>query len=373
MSKSLKQVVGVVAAIALPFAAPAIAGSIGLSGAISSALGASAATGAAIGGGLTGAALGAGLAAAQGQDVGRGALFGALGGGVGGYANPNATVSGLFGGGTAAPASAQGATTAAGTTGAVPTDIGAANLTGFPSSSLTAGQPSIAAAGMSPEALAPLGGLTGTMTAGGTYAQAAQPGLLSRLGSTLGVTPETLRRGGLQLAMGSLAGSGMPPGYEAALAEQRRARQMNERYAAERMAAAERLMNQARYFDPEYMGLQSAREAQLRAARATQAGLTGTTGERRETERRRGLLETARQTGSAYDVGYGQGARTQAQLTAAGAGLIPTSYPTTMGDYSSLANIYTSGEAERRRRAEDIGLFFGQKPKEETGDEEKAG
>lgn len=367
MSKSLKQVVGVVAAIALPFAAPAIAGSIGLSGAISSALGASAATGAAIGGGLTGAALGAGLAAAQGQDVGRGALFGALGGGVGGYTNPGATVSGLFGGGTAAPASAQGATTAAGTT-AVPTDIGAADLTSFPSSSLSAGQPSgLTAFPTSLTAGQPSIAMVGNV--------GEQPGLLSRLGSTLGITPETLRRGGLQLAAGGLAGSGMPPGYEAALAEQRRARQMNERYAAERMAAAERLMNQARYFDPEYMGLQSAREAQLRAARATQAGLTGTTGERRETERRRGLLETARQTGSAYDVGYGQGARTQAQLTASGAGLIPTSYPTTMGDYSSLANIYASGEDERRRRAGDIGEFFGGLTDEEkkTGDEEKAG
>lgn len=367
MSKSLKTVVGVVAAIAIPFAAPAIAGSIGLSGAISGALGSTAAGGA-IAGGLTGAALGAGTAALTGQDVGRGALFGGLGGGIGGYAQGAAA--GTAGtAGAAAPSSAQGAATAAGTTApaaTVPTDFASSIA---PAQTLPGGT-GYAYSGVSGETF-------GALTAPAQLAAptAAQPGFLSRLGSTLGVTPETLRRGGLQLATGALVGGGMPPGYEAALAEQRRARQMNERLTAERFAAAEDLRNQARYFDPEYMGLQSARDAQLRAARATQAGLRGTTGERRQTEQRRGSLETARQTGTAYDVGFGQGARTQTQLKAAAAGLIPTSYPTTMGDYSTLAAAYGAGEERRRRQAEDIGKFFGGLTDEEkkTGDEEKAG
>jgi hypothetical protein len=82
----LKAVVGVVAAIAIPFAAPAIASSIGLSGAIAGAVG-SVTAGSVIGSAIVGAGLGAISAKVQGQDVGRGALMGGIGGGVSGYFN----------------------------------------------------------------------------------------------------------------------------------------------------------------------------------------------------------------------------------------------------------------------------------------------
>ena len=75
MSKAVKTVIGVAAAIAIPFAAPAIASSIGLSAAI----------GATAGSALVGAGLGAVRAKVLDQDVETGALFGALGGGLGGY------------------------------------------------------------------------------------------------------------------------------------------------------------------------------------------------------------------------------------------------------------------------------------------------
>ena len=88
----LLAVVGVVAAIAIPFAAPAIAASIGASASIGAALttaGISAATaataGSVIGSAIVGAGLGAVTAAVTGQNVGRSALFGAIGGGIGGY------------------------------------------------------------------------------------------------------------------------------------------------------------------------------------------------------------------------------------------------------------------------------------------------
>lgn len=94
MSKGLKAVIGVVAAIAIPFVAPAIAGFIGGS----ALLGTTAASA------LTGAALGAGTAALTGQNP----LLGAALGGVGGFGGAGG-FSGLFGGG----AGAAGATSAA--------------------------------------------------------------------------------------------------------------------------------------------------------------------------------------------------------------------------------------------------------------------
>jgi len=82
----LKAVIGVVAAIAIPFAAPAIASSIGLSAAVAGAVG-SVTAGSVIGSAIVGAGLGAISAKVQGQDVGRGALMGGIGGGISGYFN----------------------------------------------------------------------------------------------------------------------------------------------------------------------------------------------------------------------------------------------------------------------------------------------
>lgn len=75
MSKGVKTVLGIAAAIAVPFVAPAIASTIGLSAAIGSTAGSA----------LVGAGLGAVSSAVTGGDVGRGALMGAIGGGIGGY------------------------------------------------------------------------------------------------------------------------------------------------------------------------------------------------------------------------------------------------------------------------------------------------
>ena len=88
--KGLMAVVGIVAAIAIPFAAPAIVGAMASSTAIAASLpfvtaALSTTAGAVIGSAIVGAGLGAVTAAVTGGDVGRGALFGAIGGGIGGY------------------------------------------------------------------------------------------------------------------------------------------------------------------------------------------------------------------------------------------------------------------------------------------------
>lgn len=83
-------VIGVVAAVAIPFAAPAIVGAMASSTAIAASMpfvtaALSTTAGAVIGSAIVGAGLGAVTAAATGGNVGRSALMGAIGGGIGGY------------------------------------------------------------------------------------------------------------------------------------------------------------------------------------------------------------------------------------------------------------------------------------------------
>ncbi len=115
----LKAVVGVVAAVAIPFVAPAIAGAIATSAGISAAtFGLSATVGATLGSAIVGAGLGAVTAAATGGNVGRGALFGGIGGGIGGYIDA-----------TSAAAQASGTGLKVPTTTAAPTPTGTEGLT----------------------------------------------------------------------------------------------------------------------------------------------------------------------------------------------------------------------------------------------------
>jgi hypothetical protein len=86
----LMAVVGIAAAIAIPFAAPAIVGAMASSTAIAASLpfvtaALSTTAGAVIGSAIVGAGLGAVTAAVTGGNVGRSALMGAIGGGIGGY------------------------------------------------------------------------------------------------------------------------------------------------------------------------------------------------------------------------------------------------------------------------------------------------
>ena len=83
-------VIGVVAAVAIPFAAPAIIGAMASSTAIAASMpfvtaALSTTAGAVIGSAIVGAGLGAVTASLTGGNVGRSALMGAIGGGIGGY------------------------------------------------------------------------------------------------------------------------------------------------------------------------------------------------------------------------------------------------------------------------------------------------
>jgi hypothetical protein len=128
----LKAVVGLVAAVAIPFAAPAIVGALASSTAIAAAMPAltaalSTTAGAVVGSAIVGAGLGAVSAKVTGGDVGRGALFGAIGGGIGGYSSADQIIAQGANVGTGSTSLANAGTPALATTptaNAVVTNVG---------------------------------------------------------------------------------------------------------------------------------------------------------------------------------------------------------------------------------------------------------
>jgi hypothetical protein len=407
MSKALKTVIAVGAAIAIPFAAPALASSLGLSTAIAGAVG-SATAGSVIGGAITGAALNAATAAALGGDARQAALMGAIGGGIGGY--------------TAAPGAAPTPTaptgiSAAGAPMSVPTQTVFDPLSGSfvqqaaPQMSYAPGAAPVMTAGgnlVSQVPGAPVAGLSGLAGAMSvpTTEQLSGLGLTPAQQSGLSVTPTqqqvqaaattpsagvatqprtfteavqqipseiagrfrdpkaladmTLRAAGT-LAGSALAGSGLSSQEQELLNEQvnelRQLRETNQALFNQRLEQAQNLIGEAKYFDPEYFGLQRARRAQVAGARAKQAGLRGLPSERAAAEARRFDIATGRETGTAFDVGYQSGIQGRLGLMQAGLQAMPG--PMQMSPYAGVRETLSEAERRRRERAGDIGSLFG--------------
>lgn len=172
----------------------------------------------------------------------------------------------------------------------------------------------------------------------------------------------TLRAAGM-LAGSAIAGDGLTD-EERALVEQQKAdlenlRNTNRSLFDQRLEQAQNLIGESKYFDPEYFGLQRARRAQLAGAKAKKAGLRGLEGGARISEGRRFDLATARDTGTAYDVGYGTGVQGRLGTVQAGMQLMPTSYPSTSAEYTALQNVYGTANTRARDRQKDIGNLFG--------------
>lgn len=390
MSKSVKMIVGVVAAVAIPFAAPALAASLMASTALPALAAGATALGTTGTSAIIGAGLGAASSAATGGDVGQGALFGGLGGGLGGYAS--ATKAAQAG---QAVGQTGGAATGVGGSGVVagqaPVGTGtvlAAPATASPTAGVSGGfNTGSYLSGVNAGAGAPAGqlaGLTGgnaglsvpfSPSPGAVGTPAATPqaswGERFKAGLEQGwdkmTSPENISNvaleGGKYLAGSLAAGSGMTSAEEAMMRaqrqEMRRAQDANDAMYNTRRDEALKLINEANYFDPEYMGLQRARDAQLQSARTKQAGLRGLTGGARQAESRRFDLGTNRATGSAYDEGYQSGVTARTNTRVAGLSQLPTGYQTTTGDYSTLATQGNLAEERRRTRARDIGNLFG--------------
>jgi hypothetical protein len=171
----------------------------------------------------------------------------------------------------------------------------------------------------------------------------------------------TLRAAGMMT--GSLAaGSGLSSAEESLLQAQRQdlemARQQNAAVFQLRLSEAQKLIGESAYFDPEYFGLQRARDAQRAGATAKRGGLRGLSDERRDVAERQYDLGIARNVGTAYDSGYQTGVQGRLSTRAAGLAALPSGYPTMSGDYGALMGAYSNASERKRQREQDIGKFF---------------
>jgi hypothetical protein len=344
-----------VAAIAIPYVAPAIGSSLNALTGLSAFT-----TGA--GQIATGAGLGALTAGATGGDWRTGALIGGAGTAAqraGLFERPEAAVRSMFGGAAGAPGTAAGVAMD-------PTAVAARTM---------------AAGG-------------GTPGAGGALLPAIQQipsTIAARFSNPEMLADMTLRAAGM-LAGSALAGSGLSPEEERLLAEQtaelRQLQQTNQQLFQQRLQQAQDLAGEAKYFDPTYFGLQSARRTQTAMGRQAAAGIRsmatrpgGASPERIAAERRRAGLDIARATGTAFDTGFGQGVQGQMQARRAGISAMPTEAPSSMGDYSQLAQQYSNAAkrtADAQARMGGLGAEFlsptnpANRPKEKKPEDEKA-
>lgn len=312
--------------------------------------------------------------------IGEGALGGGLSTGGTGLASgmgASALGSGLSSGATGAAGLSvptfAAPTTAAFESAAVTPGISSAG-SGFADGTLGSGisvtpsavNPSFAADGVLGTGIsAPSGGSTLSAPSGGTFSDAIRrvPDTLRAKFSDPEVLADLTLRAGGQLLGSAVAGEGLTPEEQALLAAQtdelRRLQQTNEVLFREKLAAAQGLIGESKYFDPEYFGLQSARQAQTAGGIAKRAGLRGLTGDRRAAEERRYDLATARDTGTRYDQGFQSGVSGRLNTIQAGLSAFPSGMNSTSGGYSALANLYNNADQRRRQQQSDIGTLFG--------------
>jgi len=305
MSKGVKAVLGVVAAIAVPFIAPVIAGAIGISGALGTVLG-STALGAGAGSALVGAGLGAGTAAL----TGRNPLLGAALGGFGGFAGGGG-LSGLFGGGAGAAASAPASTLGTGATAAVPA-VGAVG--------------------------APL-----------QLAGAVAPSTLGSIGSSLaaGINPSNLAQ--LALVMyGNSNTSQLDAAQQAALRETAELARTNQELFSQRVADARRVA-QLGTPNPEQAFAQTEMGVQRRLAEVQR----GSPFERQQEASRRAQIEGTRL--GVFAANQESARANQAAATAAG--MLPTQAP--LGAASMSLPIYQAMQKREDEQTRDIARAVG--------------
>lgn len=401
MGKAVKTVLKIAAVAAISYFAPPLAGAALNSLGVSSALGA---TGTA----LAKTALSSVIGAGMGELTGVGWRTGLMAGGLGGAGSSN-----LFGGGVLPPTNAPapglggplsvGAAPAAGAAGAAPVaGVVPAAAPAAAAGALPAAAPQTLGQMLSGAVARPASIVTGglsNLSQGLTGLSQGITGGLNTVGRAVGLgTPAAagaapaagaaagpLHTYGAATAAPAAAAAGAPslgqtlmsnvlpsmfaasltatPGADLVAAQQaelQRAQDMNAALAEQRLAQAKQLFNEAAYYDPEYMARQAAEAAQVRGGLREVEGTRGLTGERRDAERRRFRLGTARAAGSAYQQGYGTGVSARMEARRAGIQAMPTGYPTTAGESSmALQNLFAADE-QRRKEEEGMAKLFGQ-------------
>lgn len=418
--KVVGAVVVVAAAVAIPFAVPAVIAAVGASTAVAAAA-VGVATGAVIGA-SAGAASAAISGGNIGRGALIGGATGAIGGGVAGYAAGPVAATGATGATAAAPLGTVASAQAAAPTAPTVAGLGGSNIAstsqiagqvaaGGPSAGLALpGAPGIgtalsggatgagiggtgiqsvmataptaatfggtAATGLGPTTAAAASGQLATAPIAGTQAAASDPGFFSRLGtgvSNVGseiagrftdpanIADITLRAAG-QLAGSAVAGDGLSAEQQQLVdmeMEQLRDLQENNQQAFnDRLEAATALLGESRYFDPEYFGLQRARQQQIAGGQAKREGTRGLTGEQRRAEQRRFDIDTGRNVGTAFDQGYltGVQGRLQTQQAGLNAMPMPNQYTT---DFGATSARLRANEEQRLAAAQQVGGLFG--------------
>jgi hypothetical protein len=358
MGKVVKTVLKVAAGVAIAAFAPQLAGAMLKTVGVGGALASTVAT----------AAVGAGLGQVSGLGWQTGALLGGLAGagksGLFGGTSQTATAAGGAGAPAAGVAPATATTTApvggvAGTAADTASRVAdAARAAGTAAAPQTLGSTLSGAASKVGNVLqqgvsnvrAGVGGALGAVGIGGGAATAA--GAAGAGGGMGIVAPALLAAGLVRTPGGAITG--------AQQAELARAQQMNAALTQQRLDQANKLIEEAGYYDPEYMARQAAEAAMIRGGIQETEGTRGLTGERLAAERRRYRLGTARTAGAAYQQGYGTGVGARLQARQAGIQSLPSQYPTTSAESSAaLRDRFAADEA---RRAEEAGLaaLFGQ-------------
>jgi hypothetical protein len=324
MSKGVKTVLGVAAAVAIPFVAPVIAAALPVVAGLG-----------AMGSALVGAGLGAGAGALTGG--GRGALLGAAGGGLGGFAGAG-DLGGLFGGtgGTAGGLFGAGAPAAAGTvgaTGAAPVGvIGGLGTTAVPTIGAAAPAAGLATGGVSSTILN-----LGKQLAGGV----SVPGLAN-----------------LAMTMFNKPQEGLTPAEQAALIETAQLAQTNQNLFNQRVSEAQRLINMGTPAPEQaFAEAQGRVERGFREAERTAALRGASTPETRATAERQAALAGTREGTLAVNRDYERAAKIRQMGVAA----MPTEAPAG----PAYAGLMFAGLPEKRQQtyqqetARAVGGLFG--------------
>ncbi len=177
----------------------------------------------------------------------------------------------------------------------------------------------------------------------------------------------TLRAAGA-LAGNALAGDGLTPEQQELLELQRqdleRLRDQDEELFRQRLSMASAFLGEARYFDPEFFGMQAQSDVQIRAGRqrreaerdaALQGGRQGLTA----SEARRAGLETVAAGQSAYLGGAKAAQNMRMQAYQQSLAALPTDGSTSALNYSTTLQDQLAGfEAQRRGVSQDIAGGF---------------
>lgn len=178
---------------------------------------------------------------------------------------------------------------------------------------------------------------------------------------------DMLLRAAGQVAGSALAGEGLTPEQQQLVNEQaaelQQLRESNKDLFDERIAWAQGILGESRYFDPEYFGLQAQRGVQTTGGRAKREAMRKLAGKGkaglRAAEERRYDLGIATGGEAAYLQGADTAQQNKLRTMQAGLNALPTGAPDYTNQYGALLRAYSEGETARNARAQNIGTLFG--------------